>query len=127
MRKIAITTLLLALGMGVVPLSTQAASEKNLKPTVAVAGEKSTAEDKKAGKVSAKATDASAAEEEKVSLNHASAEELSRVLSGVGLKKGQTIVEYRSEMGPFTKIEQLQEVPGIGPSLFQRNQSRLKL
>jgi competence protein ComEA len=127
MRKIAMTTLLLALGMGVVPLSTQAANEKNLKPSVAVAGEKAAAEDKKAGKVSAKTTEASATEEEKVSLNHASAEELSRVLSGVGLKKGQTIVEYRSEMGPFTQIEQLQEVPGIGPSLFQRNQSRLKL
>ena len=127
MRKIAMTTLLLALGMGVVPLSTQAANEKNLKPPVAVAAEKTVAEDKKSGKVTAKATEASATEEEKVSLNHASAEELSRVLSGVGLKKGQTIVEYRSEMGPFTNIEQLQEVPGIGPSLFQRNQSRLKL
>ena len=127
MRKIAMTTLLLALGMGVVPLSTQAANEKNLKPPVAVAAEKTVAEDKKSGKVTAKTTEASATEEEKVSLNHASAEELSRVLSGVGLKKGQTIVEYRSEMGPFTNIEQLQEVPGIGPSLFQRNQSRLKL
>ncbi|MDR3432499.1 MAG: helix-hairpin-helix domain-containing protein [Rouxiella aceris] len=127
MRKIAMTTLVLALGMGAVPLSTQAASEKNLKPPVAVAAEKTVAEDKKSGKVTVKATEASATEEEKVSLNHASAEELSRVLSGVGLKKGQTIVEYRSEMGPFTNIEQLQEVPGIGPSLFQRNQSRLKL
>ncbi|EIC82340.1 helix-hairpin-helix domain-containing protein, partial [Serratia sp. M24T3] len=75
----------------------------------------------------AKEAAAANAEEEKVSLNNASAAELSKVLNGVGLKKGQTIVEYREEMGPFTNIDQLQEVPGIGPGLFKRNQSRLKL
>ncbi|KAB7899012.1 competence protein ComEA [Rouxiella sp. S1S-2] len=109
------------------PLSSQAAPESSTKGAVSSSIEKSASNAKSAAKSAVKDADASKAEQEKVSLNNATAEDLSKALSGVGLKKGQTIVEYRTEMGPFTKIEQLQEVPGIGPSLFQRNQSRLKL
>lgn len=126
MKKLSITTLALALGLAVMPLSLQAATESAAKTTASSSVDKSATQDKKAGKSAAKEA-SSSVEEEKVSLNHASAEELSKALNGVGLKKGQTIVEYREEMGPFTQIEQLQEVPGIGPALFQRNQSRLKL
>ncbi|KQN47882.1 competence protein ComEA [Serratia sp. Leaf50] len=117
----------LALGLAVMPLSTQAAKETSAKGAVSSSIEESAVNGKSAAKSAVKDTDASKAEEDKVSLNNATAEDLSKALSGVGLKKGQTIVEYRTDMGPFTKIEQLQEVPGIGPSLFQRNQSRLKL
>ncbi len=126
MKKLSITTLALALGLAVMPFSSQAATESAAKTTASSSVDKSATHDKKAGKSAAKEA-SSSVEEEKVSLNHASAEELSKALNGVGLKKGQTIVEYREEMGPFTQIEQLQEVPGIGPALFQRNQSRLKL
>ncbi|MBF6635223.1 helix-hairpin-helix domain-containing protein [Rouxiella silvae] len=127
MHKLSITTLALALGLAVMPLSTQAAKETSAKGAVSSSIEESAVNGKSAAKSAVKDTDASKAEEDKVSLNNATAEDLSKALSGVGLKKGQTIVEYRTDMGPFTKIEQLQEVPGIGPSLFQRNQSRLKL
>jgi competence protein ComEA len=127
MQRLSITTMVLALGLAVMPLSIQAASDGGAKNTASSSLEKSVGKEKSAGKASAKETEKGLAEEEKVSLNNASAEELAKALNGVGIKKGQTIVEYRSEMGPFTKIEQLQEVPGIGPSLFQRNQNRLKL
>jgi competence protein ComEA len=36
-------------------------------------------------------------------------------------------VRYREQHGPFTQIEQLQEVPGIGPALFEMNRARLKM
>lgn len=62
-----------------------------------------------------------------VSINTAGAEQFASVLKGVGLKKAETIVRYREQNGPFTAIEQLQEVPGIGPALFERNRARLKL
>ncbi|MBX9444578.1 ComEA family DNA-binding protein [Dickeya chrysanthemi] len=68
-----------------------------------------------------------AADEEEVSINTATAEQLATVLNGVGLKKAQAIVSYREQNGPFTQIEQLQEVPGIGSALIERNQSRLRL
>lgn len=62
-----------------------------------------------------------------VSINEATAEQLSAAMNGVGLKKAQAIVSYREQYGPFTAIEQLKEVPGIGNSLVERNAGRLKL
>ncbi|UQY45221.1 ComEA family DNA-binding protein [Mixta hanseatica] len=62
-----------------------------------------------------------------VSINSASAQELAAVMNGIGLKKAEAIVSYRQQFGPFTELEQLKEVPGIGSSLVERNLSRLKL
>ncbi|MEE4408098.1 MULTISPECIES: ComEA family DNA-binding protein [unclassified Serratia (in: enterobacteria)] len=66
-------------------------------------------------------------DEASVSINQADAEQLASVLKGVGLKKAESIVRYREQNGPFTQIEQLQEVPGIGAALFERNRARLKM
>lgn len=63
----------------------------------------------------------------KVSINQADAEAFASVLNGVGLKKAEAIVRYREQNGPFSEIDQLQEVPGIGPSLVERNRDRLKM
>lgn len=62
-----------------------------------------------------------------VNINQATAEELSEVMLGIGLKKAQSIVNYRDQNGPFSSIEQLQDVPGIGLATVERNLSRLKL
>ncbi|CAI1901822.1 competence protein ComEA helix-hairpin-helix repeat region [Serratia ficaria] len=70
---------------------------------------------------------ASAADEVTVSINQADAEQLASMLKGVGLRKAEGIVRYREQNGPFTQIEQLQEVPGIGPALFEKNRARLKM
>jgi len=77
----------------------------------------------KAGQGSEVAVD----DEASVSINQADAEQLASVLKGVGLKKAESIVRYREQNGPFTQIEQLQEVPGIGPALFEMNRARLKM
>ncbi|HFZ8993883.1 TPA: helix-hairpin-helix domain-containing protein [Citrobacter freundii] len=61
----------------------------------------------------------------KVSINTASAEELARVMNGVGLKKAQSIVSYREEYGPFKAVEDLKLVPGFGSLLVERNLSVL--
>ncbi|KAA1195457.1 ComEA family DNA-binding protein [Photorhabdus heterorhabditis] len=60
-----------------------------------------------------------------VNINTASAEELAKALSGIGVKKAQGIVEYREKHGAFTTVEQLQEVQGIGPVFIERNRSKL--
>lgn len=62
-----------------------------------------------------------AVESGKVSINMASAEELARVMNGVGLKKAQAIVSYREEYGPFNALDDLRQVPGLGGSLVERN------
>lgn len=78
-----------------------------------------------------KATDAGKAAEEddgaRISINNASAEELAKVMNGVGLKKAQAIVSYRDEYGPFKTLEDLKQVPGMGGALVERNLSHLKL
>ena len=55
-----------------------------------------------------------------VSINSASAEELSESLTGIGLKKAQAIVEYREQHGPFKTPEDLLNVKGIGEGLLKK-------
>jgi competence protein ComEA len=40
-------------------------------------------------------------------------------LNGVGEVLAAAIVTYRDEHGPFTSVDQLEEVPGIGPSTLE--------
>ncbi|KOC89929.1 ComEA family DNA-binding protein [Winslowiella iniecta] len=64
---------------------------------------------------------------EAISINNASAEQLAAAMNGVGIKKAESIVSYREKYGPFSAVEQLKEVPGIGNALVERNLARLKL
>lgn len=63
----------------------------------------------------------------KVSINHASAEQLAQALNGVGLKKAQAIVSYREEYGPFKTLDDLKQVQGMGSALVERNLAHLTL
>ncbi len=63
----------------------------------------------------------------KVSINSASAEDLARVMNGVGIKKAQAIVSYREEYGPFKTLDDLKQVPGMGSALVERNLRSLTL
>ncbi|NYA43773.1 ComEA family DNA-binding protein [Serratia fonticola] len=94
----------------------------------AIAAEKPSQGQPQAAVVSPKVNPEAPSEgEAKVSINQADAEALATVLNGVGLKKAEAIVRYREQNGPFSEIDQLQEVPGIGPSLVERNRDRLKM
>lgn len=51
-------------------------------------------------------------------LNAVTAEEL-QSLPGIGEVLSQRIVDYREEHGPFTSTDQLMDVYGIGPLLYE--------
>ncbi len=60
-----------------------------------------------------------AADDGKVDLNLAGAEEL-MTLSGVGETRAQAIITYRTENGPFQSIEDIMLVPGIKEGIFSK-------
>ncbi|TQQ48989.1 ComEA family DNA-binding protein [Vibrio cholerae] len=62
-----------------------------------------------------------------VNINTASAEELATLLKGIGLKKAQAIVDYREANGPFSNIDDLTNVKGIGEATVRNNATRILL
>ena len=63
---------------------------------------------------------------DKISLNQANLQQL-QMLSGVGEKKAQAIMEYRQKHGGFKTIDELMNIKGIGPKLLEKNKSKLML
>jgi competence protein ComEA len=53
-----------------------------------------------------------------ININTASAVELEE-LSGIGEVLAAAVVAYRDEHGPFTSVDQLEDVSGIGPSTLE--------
>jgi competence protein ComEA len=52
-------------------------------------------------------------------LNRADASDLEG-LPGVGSTMAERIIAYRDEHGPFTSVDELRQVKGIGPALFAK-------
>jgi competence protein ComEA len=61
---------------------------------------------------------ASGAPAGQINVNTASATELEE-LPGIGEVLAQAIVDYRTENGPFTSVDQLEDVSGIGPATLE--------
>lgn len=62
-----------------------------------------------------------------LNINTASAAEIQDKLVGIGAKKAQAIVDYRTKNGAFINVEQLKEVSGIGEATLEKNRSRIVL
>ncbi|AIR91631.1 ComEA family DNA-binding protein [Pseudomonas cremoricolorata] len=61
----------------------------------------------------------------RVDLNKADALTLQKELAGIGKAKADAIVAYRDAHGPFTSVDELLEIKGIGSALLERNRGRL--
>ncbi|MGR5143800.1 ComEA family DNA-binding protein [Photobacterium sp. DNB23_23_1] len=62
-----------------------------------------------------------------ININDANAEELDKLLVGIGPDKAASIIEYRDTNGPFATPEDLIKVKGIGTSTVEKNRERIKL
>ncbi|MCQ4280980.1 helix-hairpin-helix domain-containing protein [Pseudomonas stutzeri] len=60
-----------------------------------------------------------------ININSADAETLTRELKGIGATKAKAIVAYRDAHGPFSSIDQLLEVKGIGAATLKKNRAKL--
>ncbi len=60
-----------------------------------------------------------------VDINTADAETLASSIDGVGTQKAIAIVKYREANGPFSSIDDLANVQGIGMKTIDRNRSKL--
>lgn len=62
-----------------------------------------------------------------VNINSADAKTISDSLSGIGLKKAEAIVKYRTDKGPFKTAEDLSNVAGIGDKTVEKNKKDILL
>ncbi|MFN1129769.1 helix-hairpin-helix domain-containing protein [Lelliottia nimipressuralis] len=123
-KALLMTLAIATTGMSFSALATTPAAKAHTVATTAEATTPDAAASQPKATTSTKATDD---EGTRVSINSASAEDLARVMNGVGLKKAQAIVGYRDEYGPFKTVDDLKQVPGIGNALVERNLTHLTL
>lgn len=64
---------------------------------------------------------------EPININTASAEDIAANLKGVGAKQAAAIVEYRQQNGPFTSLESISKVKGVGAKTIANNQENILL
>jgi competence protein ComEA len=85
-----------------------------------------------AGSFAAKAEPAdpvqvAAAQTTTINLNAADVETLTRELMGIGETKAKAIVDYREAHGPFSSVDELLEVKGIGAATLEKNRAKLSV
>jgi competence protein ComEA len=61
-----------------------------------------------------------------VNINTATKEELT-TLQGIGEKRAQDIIDYRTKNGPFKTVDDLEKVPGIGPGRMKQIRSQISV
>lgn len=60
-----------------------------------------------------------------VDINQDSAEKMADLLNGVGVKKAEAIIAYRTQNGPFKSADDLLNVPGIGTATLEKNRAAI--
>lgn len=64
--------------------------------------------------------------EQGININTADIAELTR-LKGIGVKKAEAIIAWRTENGGFKSVDQLLEVKGIGEATLMLNRESLRI
>ncbi|BAN47720.1 hypothetical protein PCA10_19880 [Metapseudomonas resinovorans NBRC 106553] len=70
---------------------------------------------------------ASAAAQGALNINSADAAAFQGQMVGIGEAKARAIVQHRDEHGPFSSVDDLLEVKGIGAKTLEQNRDRLSV
>ena len=62
-----------------------------------------------------------------VNVNNADAKTIADALAGIGQKKAEAIIKYRTEKGPFKTVEELTQVKGITKKILDKNANDILL
>ena len=62
-----------------------------------------------------------------VNINTADAAAIDAAMKGVGAKSAAAIVAYRTKNGPFTRVEDLAKVKGVGPKIVEKNRTNITI
>ena len=62
-----------------------------------------------------------------VNINKADAPTLAMELQGIGDKKAQAIIDYRTTNGPFKSVDDLSKVKGISAKTIEKNRNNINL
>ena len=63
---------------------------------------------------------------QEVNVNTADAQTIADSLKGVGLKKAEAIVAWRTENGKFEDLAALEQVKGIGQKTVEKNKENIQ-
>ncbi|MDX2503431.1 MAG: ComEA family DNA-binding protein [Gammaproteobacteria bacterium] len=63
---------------------------------------------------------------QEVNINTADAQSIANSLNGIGLKKAEAIVAWRTENGNFTDLAALEKVKGIGQKTVAKNKDNIQ-
>ncbi len=62
-----------------------------------------------------------------VNINTADAAALAEAINGVGLKRADAIVAYRTQHGDFKSVDELTQIRGIGETIVDNSRANLKV
>jgi competence protein ComEA len=62
-----------------------------------------------------------------ININTADAKTIADSLNGIGLKKAEAIVDYRTKNGAFKSVDDLTHVSGIGTKTIEKNKADILL
>ena len=63
---------------------------------------------------------------QEVNINTADAQSIAESLNGIGLKKAEAIVAWRTERGNFTELSSIDQVKGIGQKTVEKNKGYIQ-
>jgi competence protein ComEA len=62
-----------------------------------------------------------------VNINRADAAALAEALRGIGMRKAEAIVAYRTEHGPFKSVDELLNIKGIGEKTLEQLRPQISI